>query len=71
MFIILVWIWGSENKVVYIKLLMDELNFKIKKKMMMNLKNCFWMIMLLIIICSIYWIYINLYFLGYVVLIKI
>lgn len=32
MFIILVWIWGSENKVVYIKLLMDELNFKIKKK---------------------------------------
>lgn len=31
MFIILVWIWGSENKVVYIKLLMDELNFKKKK----------------------------------------
>lgn len=29
MFIILVWIWGSENKVVYIKIMMDELNFKV------------------------------------------
>lgn len=49
MFIILVWIWGSENKVVYIKIMMDKLNFKVFFKKWWILKIifewlCYWLL---------------------------